>query len=196
MAPPPCVTQQYHLVSMAAQLSSTGISHHIPSICLSVVNSSPHPGIAPHPWTPGPSHCTFQGTSLSVQDMYGCDKDYLILIQFRLSQISCFTVNLTCFISDSFALIWGSDPCLSSPTCWRQVQSYSHSYFFSLVPLSYQILHGSIYSILLVRHSCPLLAGVLHGLLCLKVYSWCIRGEIRTPRPPTPPPSCSQEYIF
>ena len=51
MAPPPRVTQQYHLASMAAWLSSTGISHHdlphIPSIGLSAVNSSPHPGIVP-----------------------------------------------------------------------------------------------------------------------------------------------------
>ena len=48
-----CVTQQYRLSSMAAWPSSTGISHHnlllhIPSICLSTVNSSPCPGIAPH----------------------------------------------------------------------------------------------------------------------------------------------------
>ena len=46
------MTQQYRLASMAAWLSSTGISHysvlpHIPSIRLSTVNSSPHPGIAP-----------------------------------------------------------------------------------------------------------------------------------------------------
>ena len=46
------VTQQYHLASMAAQLSSTGISHHslllhIPSIRLSAVYSSPCPVIAP-----------------------------------------------------------------------------------------------------------------------------------------------------
>ena len=44
--------QQYHLASMAAQLSSAGISHHnlfprLPLIHLSVVNSSPCPGIAP-----------------------------------------------------------------------------------------------------------------------------------------------------
>ena len=51
---PLCMTQQYRLASMAAQLSSTGISHHnlllhIPSICLSAVNSSPLPGTAPQP---------------------------------------------------------------------------------------------------------------------------------------------------
>ena len=46
------VTEQYCLASMAAQLSSTGISHknifpHIPLIPVSAVNSSPGTGIAP-----------------------------------------------------------------------------------------------------------------------------------------------------
>ena len=48
------MTQQYCLASMAAWLSSTGISHHsliphIPLSRLSAVNSSPLPGIAPQP---------------------------------------------------------------------------------------------------------------------------------------------------
>ena len=50
---------------------------------------------------------------------------------------------------------------------------------------------SSIYSFPLIRYSCLLSAGVLHALLCLKVYSWCIRGERCILRPPTPPPSCS-----
>ena len=33
--------------------------------------------------------------------MYGCGKDCLILISFRLPQISCFTLSLKCFSSDS-----------------------------------------------------------------------------------------------
>ena len=54
MAPPPRMTQQYRLASMAAWLSSTGVSHHdliphIPLSRLSAVNSSPRPGIAPQP---------------------------------------------------------------------------------------------------------------------------------------------------
>ena len=49
---PPRVPQQYRLASMAAWLSSTGISHHsllphIPSIHLSEVHSSACPEIAP-----------------------------------------------------------------------------------------------------------------------------------------------------
>ena len=52
MGPPPALTQQYLLASMAAWLSSTGISHHdllphTPLICLTAVNSSLRPGIAP-----------------------------------------------------------------------------------------------------------------------------------------------------
>ena len=44
------MTQQYHLATMAAWISSTGIFHqdllpHIPSICLSTVNSTPCPAV-------------------------------------------------------------------------------------------------------------------------------------------------------
>ena len=50
MAPLLHLTQQYRLASVAAQLSSTAISHHtlphISLICLSAVNSSPRPRIA------------------------------------------------------------------------------------------------------------------------------------------------------
>ena len=66
---------------------------------------------------------------------------------------------------------------------------------FPPVPSSSQVLRGSIYSFLLVRYSCPLSAGALHALLCLKGYSWCIHGERCIPRSPTPPPSCSS-YVL
>ena len=58
-----------------------------------------------------------------------------------------------------------------------------------------QILQDSIHSFPLVRYSCPLSAGVLHALLCLKVYSWCIHGETCIPCPPTPLPSCSPTLV-
>jgi len=67
---------------------------------------------------------------------------------------------------------------------------------FPLVPSSYRVLHGSIYSFPLGRYSCLLSAGVLHALLCLKVYSWCICGERCTPFPPIPLPSCSLRVSF
>ena len=66
--------------------------------------------------------------------------------------------------------------------------------FFPLVPLSYWVLRGSIYSFPLVRYFCPLAAGVLHALLCLKMYSWCVCGERCAPCPPTPLPSCSHVF--
>ena len=91
---------------MAAWLSSTGISHHsllphIPSICLSTVNSSPRPGIAPQSLNSSSQLLCLQGTCIPVQGMYGCSKNCLILIPFRLPQISCFTLSLKCFSSDS-----------------------------------------------------------------------------------------------
>ena len=49
---------------------------------------------------------------------------------------------------------------------------------------------------MLGRYSCLLSAGVLHALLCLEVYSFCIRGEQCTPHPPTPLPSYSQNLII
>ena len=59
-----------------------------------------------------------------------------------------------------------------------------------LVASSYQVFGGSIYSFPLVRYSCP--------EFCMHFYVWrcipeCIHGERRTPRPPTPPPSCSPQ---
>ena len=100
------MTQQYHLASMAAWLSSTGISHHdllphILSICLSAVNSSPCPGITPQSLNSSSQPLCLPETSIPVQDMFGCGKDCLILIPFRLPQISCFTLSLKCFSSDS-----------------------------------------------------------------------------------------------
>ena len=89
---------------MAAQISSTDICHHnflphLPLIHLSTVNSSPCPGIAPQ--SLNSTSCTFPGTCIPVRGMYGCDKDFLILIPFRLPQIRCFTLSLKCFSSDS-----------------------------------------------------------------------------------------------
>ena len=122
---PLCMTQQYRLASMAAWLSSTGISHHsllphIPSIHLSAVNSSPHPRIAPQSLTPVPSHWAFQGIYVPVWGMYGCSKDSLILIPFRLPQISCFILSLKCFSSDSDNCPdVGIRPLLQFPHPWR-----------------------------------------------------------------------------
>ena len=127
--------------------------------------------------------------------MYGCDKDCLILIPFRLLQISCFTFSLDCFSSDSdnYPNV-GIRPLLQFPHPPRASPVLVTLMFFSLVPSYYWVFHGSIYSLLLGRYSCLLSAGVLLALLCLTMYSWCISGEGCTPHLPTPPPSCSLSH--
>ena len=107
--------------------------------------------------------------------MYGCSKDCLILIPFRLPQISCFTLSLKCFSSDSDNCPnVGIGPLLQFPLPPRAGPVLLTLLFFLRVPLSFRVLHGSIYSFPLVRYSCQLSAGVLHVLLCLNVYPWCI----------------------
>ena len=114
------MTQQYRLASMAARLSSTGISHHnllphIPSIRLSTVNSSPHPGIAPKSLNSS-SQLLCLPRYVSVPGMYRFGKDSLILIPFRLPQISCFTLSFKCLSSDlDNCPVVGIGPLLQSP---------------------------------------------------------------------------------
>ena len=115
----------------------------------------------------------------------------VILFPLKLPQISCFTLSLKCFSFDSDSCpTVGIGPLLQFPHLLRAGPVRLTFLFFPLVSSSYWVVHGSIYSFPLVRSSCPLSAGVLHALLCLKVYSWCIRGERCTPCPPTPLPSC------
>ena len=129
--------------------------------------------------------------------MYGCGKDCLILIPFRLPQISCFMLSLKCFSSDSDSCPYvRSGPLLQLPNPPRAGPVLLTLPFPPLVPSSCRVLRGSIYSFPLVRSSCPLAAGVLDALLCLKVYSWCIHGERCTPRPPTPKPSRSLDWNY
>ena len=144
---------------------------HIPLIHLSTVNSSPHPGI-----TPQPLNSSSQTLHLP-RDLHSCPgyiwlRQGLILIPFRLPQINCFTLSLKCFSSDL-------DNCPDVGI--RPLLQFSHppkagpvllSLLFSLlVPSSYRVLRGSRYSFPLVRYSCFFSSGVLHALLCLKVYS-------------------------
>ena len=123
--------------------------------------------------------------------MYGCGNDCLILIPIRLPQISCFTLSLKCFSSDSNNCpSVGTGPLFQFPHPLRAGPVLLTLLFSHLIPLSYRVLHGSIYSFLLVRYFCPLSAGFPHILLCLKMYSCCICGERYVPHPPTTPPSC------
>ena len=142
---------------MAACLSPTGISHHnllphIPSISLSTANSSPQPGTAPQSLNSSSSCCTFQVTGVPVRGKYGCGKDCLILVLFRLPQISCLTLSLKCFSSDPDSCPNVEiRPLLQFPRLLRAGPVLLTLLFFSLVPSSYRVLHGSVYSVLLVR---------------------------------------------
>ena len=182
---------------MAVRLSSTGISHHsllphVPSVCLSAVNSRPLPEFAPQSLNSSSQLLPRPGTCIPVRGMYGCGKDCLILIPSRLPKISCFTLSLKCFSSDSDTCrAVGSRPLLQFPHLRRAGPVLPTLLFFPLVPLCYWVLCGSVYSFPLARSSCLFSDGVLHAHLCLKVCSWCIRGERCVLCPPTPPPSCS-----
>ena len=110
-------------------LLSTGISHdnlppHIPLIRLSTVNSSPRAGIAPQSLNsssqvlclPGDLH-PYLGYVWLQQGLFsfhlGCQRPAVSLSDLNLSPLT-----------QTVALMWGLDPCFSSPTCRRQVQSY------------------------------------------------------------------------
>ena len=68
--------------------------------------------------------------------MYGCSKDCLILIPFRLPQISCFTLSLKCFSSDSDNCPdVGIGPLLEFPHPPRAGPVLIPLLFFPLVPL-------------------------------------------------------------
>ena len=137
------------------------------------------------------------GACVPVWGMYVCGKDCLILIPFRLPQISCFILSLKCFSSD-----WdsgpnvGITPLLQFPHWPREGPVLLTLLFVLLVPLSYWVLCSSIYSFLVVRYSRPLSVGILHTPLCLKVCSWCVHGERCIACPPTLPPSCSPPFQF
>ena len=119
-------------------------------------------------------------------------KDCLILIPFRLPQISFYTFSLKGFSSDSDNCPdVRIGPLVQFPHPLRAGLVLLTLLFSPIVPSSYWVLYYAIYSSPLVRYSCLLSAGVLHALLGLKVYSWCIHGEKCTPGPPTPLPSCS-----
>ena len=108
-----------------AWCSSTSISNPISfltshqSVSLQSIAALPL-GLLHNLQNPDPNCCPFYGTCVPVWGVYDCGKDCLILIPFRLPQISCFTLSLNCFSSDSdscLAVGIGSDPCFSSPTC-------------------------------------------------------------------------------
>ena len=172
------MTQQYCFASLAARLFSTGLSHdsllpHILSLSLCSQQQrlpwdcSPIPNSSSQPLClPGDQR---------LWGMYGWGKDCLILILFRLPQISYFSLSLKCFSSNSDSCPHvGIGPQLQFPYPPRFF-FFFFLLFFPLVLSSYRGLRGSMYSFMLVRYTCPLSAGVLHVLLSegvFLIYTW------------------------
>ena len=159
-----------------------------PLVSQQSVSSSPHLGIAPQSLCSGSLLLWLLGDLHPY--IYDCGKDSLILIPFRLSLTSCFTLSFKCFSSDSDncpnvgirPLLQFPHPPMADPVLLTLL-------FFPLVSSSYQVLHDSTCSFPVVRYSWPPSAAILQPLLCL--YFWCICGERCIPCPPTPLPSCS-----
>ena len=134
--------------------------------------SSPHLGIAPQSLSSSSQLLHLLGDLLPCPGYIWLWQELLILIVFRLPQISCFSLSLKWFSSDSDKCPdVGIRPLLHVPQWPRAGPVLLTLLFFPLVPSSYRVLRGSIYSFPLVRYSCPLSAGALRALLGLKVYS-------------------------
>ena len=133
------MTQQYRLASMVAWLSYTGIFHHdllshIPSISLSTVNRSPHPGIAPQSL-----NSSFQPLRLPG-DQHSCPGNVWLWQGLSDShpQIGCFNLSLRSFPSDSDSCPnVGMGLLLQFPNPWRAGPVLLTLLFSPLVPLSY-----------------------------------------------------------
>ena len=96
----------------------------------------------------------------------------VILIPLGLLQLTCFTLSLKCFSSvPNNCPDEGIRPLLQFPYLPRAGSVLLTLLFFPLLPSSYQVLCGSIYSFPVIRYSCLLSAGILQTLLFLKVYS-------------------------
>jgi len=125
-----CMTQQYCLASLAAWLSSTGISHHdlLPHIPSTRLCSQQQP----LPWDCSsvprlqlPATAPSRGsTSLSGVCMAA---SRTVWFSFHLgchrSVVSLSALNVSP-LTQIIAPMWGSDPCFCSPTHRGQVQSY------------------------------------------------------------------------
>ena len=115
--------------------------------------------------------------------MYGCGKDCLILIPFRLPQISCFTLSLKCFSSDSDSCpAVGIGPLLQFPHLLRAGPVLLTLPFFSpssfiLLSFAWVYLFFSAGQVLLSAFSwCSACTSVSGGVFLL--YPW--RGMYST----------------
>ena len=160
---------------MAAWLSSTGISHHnllphLPSICLSAVNSSPQTRITPQSLNSSSQPLPLPGDLRScpayvwlrqrLSDSHSIQAATDQLFHSRPYMFFLWLRQLTCYGERTPASV--PSPAESSTT---NTPVFPPSSFILPSFVLFYILFP------LVRSSCLLSAGVLHALLCLKVYS-------------------------
>ena len=129
---------------------------------------------------------------MPVWGIYGCGKDCLILIPLRLPQISCFTLSLKCFSSDSDncpdvgigPLLQFPHPLKAGPVLLTLPFPPSS---FILLSFAWFCIFFSAGQVLLPALSwCPACTSVSEGVFLM--HPW---KEECSPCPPTPPPSCS-----
>ena len=120
---PLCMTQQYSLASVAAWLSSTGISHQSPPS--HPLDLSLHSQQQPSPWncstvpqlqlpvTASSRVCMAVAKTVWFSFHLGCHRSAVPLSALNVSPLTQTT-----------APMWRLAPCFSSPSHWGQVQSY------------------------------------------------------------------------
>ena len=112
------------------------------------------------------SCCPFQEFHVPVQHMYGCSKDCLILIPFRLPQISCFTLSLKCFSSDSDNCPTGDRTPVSAP---QPVNGKSSPTNTPVFPSSSFILPSFVWFYIFFSTGQVLLSSLIWCSACISV---------------------------
>ena len=117
------------------------------SICLQSTAALTHSGTAPQSLNSSSQPLSLPADVCPCLGYVWLQQGCLILIPFRLPQISCFTLSLKCFTSDSDNCPdVGIGPLPQFPHSPRTGQVLLTLLFSPLVPLSYQVLCGSMYS--------------------------------------------------
>ena len=130
-------------------------------ICLSAVNSSPYPGIAPQSLNSSSQSLHLPGDWCPFWGMYGCSKDCMILIPFRLPQIAVSLEALNVSpLTQTIAPMCGARTPASVPPPTKGRSSPTNNCVFC--PSSFILLSFAWFYILFST-----------GQLLLSTVSWC-----------------------
>ena len=128
------------------------------------------------PQTSAPSPLCLPGTLVPVQGMYGCSKDPLILIPFRLhrSAVSLSALNVSP-LTQTIAPVWGSDPAsVPRPTKGRSSPTntpvFPPSFFVLLSFVWFCIFFSSGQVLLSTLSWCSAYTSVSEGIFLM--YPW------------------------